>query len=116
MHEEYHGWDVEDEEKGTWKFAEVYGHKKGADTFVIEDFGAKATTRVAVSAMLAATKQFKCKLHVSKTDRTMSLLNQLAEKSMLKMASVRSGGQEEVGVLAIRATPPAKPRPWWKFW
>ncbi|GAA4464748.1 hypothetical protein [Novipirellula rosea] len=116
MQEEYHGWDELDAEQGHYKFAEVQGHKKGTGTFVITDFGDTPGPRQAISAMMAASKQFKCKLHVRKNDSTMPLLTKLIDASMVKVAQVRSGDGDEYGVLGMRATPPPPKKPWWKFW
>ncbi|TWT84959.1 hypothetical protein CA13_64410 [Planctomycetes bacterium CA13] len=117
MRDEYHGWDEEDEQKGTWKFANVHGYKKEEDCFVIDHFGDRPKVREVISAMMAATKQFKCKLHVLKSDSTTPTLDKLSDASMLKMAPVRGSEHvDEVGILSIRATPPPKPKPWWKIW
>ncbi len=116
MQNDYHGWDEIDGKKGQFKFAEVHGQMKGTSTFVITDFGKTPGPREAVSAMMAASKQFKCKLHVRKCESTMPLLTKLIELSMIKGAQVRSGDVEEFGVLGMRATPPPPKKPWWKFW
>ncbi|TWU45368.1 hypothetical protein Q31b_05400 [Novipirellula aureliae] len=116
MKEEYHGWDVHDDNSNRFNFANIAGEKRGLDTFVITDFGKSTNVRQAVSAMLAATKQFHCKLHVQRSEQAMAILTELSDARMLKMAPVRSNENDEIGVMSIRATPPPPPRPWWKFW
>ncbi len=116
MQDDYQGWDAVEDSMGEYQFAEVHGIKKGDNTFVITDFGGSNDSRHVISAMMAAVKQFKCKLHVRKNASTMSLLTKLTEASMLKVAPVRGGDHEELGVLGMRATPPVAKKPWWKFW
>ncbi|TWU17418.1 hypothetical protein Pla52o_52220 [Novipirellula galeiformis] len=116
MQEQYHGWDELEDQKGFYQFADVLGQKRGESTFVITGFGNTPGRREAISAMMAASKQFRCKLHIRKNESTDRLLNELIKASMIKVALVQKGEFQEYGVLGMSATPPPPTKPWWKFW
>ena len=116
QNESYHGWDEDEGKHNAFHFSNVHGHRKGENTFVIDAFGDPSNTGEAVSAMVAAIKQFKCKLHLVKNASTTAVISKLTDAAMLKTAPVRgASGQEELGVLKIDTTPKRK-RAWWKFW
>ena len=109
---EYHGWDqVED---NLWTFANVKGKRTSPNIFVVIEFG-NSTSREALSAVMAAMKQFPGRIHLRRTDSTKQSIDKLVEAAVLRVAPVAGTEHEELGVLGVRNKPKPK-EPWWKVW
>ncbi|TWU08292.1 hypothetical protein [Stieleria varia] len=110
---DYHGWDAEGD---NWRFANVIGHPQGERVFLIEDFGRDTTPREALSAIMSATAQFQGRVQVVCTETNRRLIEKLKAASLLKVAPMTVGGQEQWGILGVRSKSPPKKTSWWKFW
>ncbi|MCA9140572.1 MAG: hypothetical protein KDB00_27560 [Planctomycetales bacterium] len=110
---EYHGWDKEGER---WRFAETLGRPRNESVFVIEDFGENTSARQALSAIMSAMAQFQSRVQVVQTVCNDRLIIKLREASLLRVAEIKSGEQNEWGVLGVQPKKPTPKRSKWKFW
>lgn len=110
---DYHGWDQDGDR---WRFADVVGRPKNESVFVIEDFGGNTSARQALSAIMSAMKQFHTRVQVVQTDCNTRLIIKLKEASLLRVAEIKVGDQNEWGVLGVQTSKSKPKRSKWKFW
>lgn len=110
---DYHGWDQEDDH---WRFADVTGRPQNETVFVIENFGNATTARQALSAIMSAMAQFEGRIQVVQTESNTRLIQKLKAASMLRVAEINVGKEQQWGVLGVQAKKMPKEQPWWKFW